>query len=120
MQSIAKAILRDVRISPRKARLVINYIRGMSAPLALGFLENTRRRANPVVAKLLRSAIANAGQKKPDVQPDQLWVCIAKVDGGRTLKRMRARAMGRGATIRKRTSHITIEVSDKSPLSNKK
>lgn len=117
MQALAKAILRDVRISPRKARLVIDHIRGMSAPKALGFLENTRRRANPLVAKLLRSAIANAGQHSPAVQPDQLWVYTAKVDGGRTLKRMRPRAMGRGFTIRKRTSHITIEVSDKKPRS---
>ncbi|MGK0288990.1 MAG: large subunit ribosomal protein L22 [bacterium] len=109
-EPIAKASLSHVRIAPRKARLVIDQIRGMSVVNALGILENTRRRANPIIRDLLKSAIANATQKNAAVDPDELVITEARVDQGRTLKRMRPRAMGRGAVIRKHSSHILITI----------
>lgn len=109
-QSIAYARLKHVRVSPRKARLVIDQMRGMDVVNALGVLENTRRRVNPIVRDLLKSAIANAVEKDKNVDPDSLVITEAKVDNGRTLKRLRPRAMGRGSMIMKRSSHITIAV----------
>ena len=107
---LGKARINNVRIAPRKARLVIDQIRGMNVVRALGTLENTRRRVNPVVKDLLKSAIANAVQLDDSVNPDELAVIEARVDKGRTLKRMRARAMGRGSQILKKSSHILVVV----------
>ncbi|HET6370587.1 MAG TPA: 50S ribosomal protein L22 [Nitrospiria bacterium] len=106
----AKAVLRYVRIAPRKARLVVDLIRGKSAAEALTLLKFTPRHAARVVEKLLKSAVANAEQKEiGDV--DELVVSRAFVDGGPTLKRFQPRAMGRAGAIHKRTSHITLVVS---------
>lgn len=107
---IARAFSKNARISPRKARLVIDQIRGLNVVQALGILENTRRSANPLIKELLKSAIANAGQKDSSVDPDDLVITEARVDQGRVLKRMRARAMGRGAQILKKSSHIILSV----------
>lgn len=106
----AKAVLKNAKLSPRKARLVIDHIRGENVVQALGFLENTRRAANPIVRDLLKSAIANAAEKDSNLNPDELVVLEARVDGGRSLKRMRPRAMGRGSLVVKRSSHIIISV----------
>ena len=106
----AKAILRFVRVAPRKARLVVDLIRGKNAAEALTILKFTPRHAAKVVEKILKSAVANAAQKEMgDV--DALWVSKVCVDGGPTMKRMEPRAMGRSNTIRKRTSHITLILS---------
>ena len=106
----AKAILKFVRVAPRKARLVVDLIRGKNAAEALTILKFTPRHAAKVVEKLLKSAVANAAQKEMgDV--DGLWVSKVCVDGGPTMKRMEPRAMGRANTIRKRTSHITLILS---------
>jgi large subunit ribosomal protein L22 len=106
----AKAILRFVRVAPRKARLVVDLIRGKNAAEALTILKFTPRHAAKVVEKILKSAVANAAQKEMgDV--DALWVSKVCVDGGPTMKRMQPRAMGRANTIRKRTSHITLILS---------
>lgn len=106
----AKAILRFVRVAPRKARLVVDLIRGKNAAEALTILKFTPRHAAKVVEKILKSAVANAAQKEMgDV--DGLWVSKVCVDGGPTMKRMEPRAMGRANTIRKRTSHITLILS---------
>ena len=106
----AKAILRHVRMAPRKARLVVDMVRGRNAAEALAILKFTPRSAARVVEQLLNSAVANAGQKELG-EPESLKISKAFVDGGPVLKRFQARAMGRGAPIKKRTSHITIVVS---------
>jgi large subunit ribosomal protein L22 len=116
----AKAILRFVRVAPRKARLVVDLIRGKNAAEALTILKFTPRHAAKVVEKILKSAVANAAQKEMgDV--DALWVSKVCVDGGPTMKRMEPRAMGRANTIRKRTSHITLILSGQTlPVKPKK
>ncbi len=104
-----RAIRRKAKISASKARLVINQIRGMRVAQALAILEHTRRRSNPIVLDLLKSAVANAVQQK-SANPDDLIVTEARVDQGPMLKRMRPRAMGRGMAIQKKTSHIILAV----------
>jgi large subunit ribosomal protein L22 len=106
----ARAILRHVRVAPRKARPVIDMIRGQQVPLALAMLKHTPRHAARVVEKLLRSAVANAEQKEMG-DSDSMLVSKAFVNCGPTYKRFRARSMGRANAIQKRTSHITIIVS---------
>lgn len=113
----AKSVLRFVRVAPRKARSVVDLIRGKSAAEALVLLKFTPRHAARVVEKVLKSAVANAAQKEMgDV--DALWISKAFVDGGPTMKRMQPRAMGRANIIRKRTSHITLALSG-APASSK-
>lgn len=107
-----RAIARDVRIAPRKVRLVLDLIRGKDVVQAFAYLDATHRKAVPVVKTLLKSAIANADELHPDVDVDDLVVKEAYANEGPTLKRFRARAMGRGARINKRSSHITLVVSD--------
>lgn len=106
----ARAILRHVRVAPRKARPVVDMIRGQQVPLALAMLKHTPRHAARVVEKILRSAVANAEQKEMG-DSDSMWVSKAFVNCGPTYKRFRARSMGRANAIQKRTSHITIIVS---------
>ncbi|TKB72774.1 MAG: 50S ribosomal protein L22 [Nitrospira sp.] len=106
----AKAVLRFVRIAPRKARVVVDLIRGQSVPQALAMLKYTPRAASKVIAKLLESAVANAEQKEIGDR-EAMRVARAHVDCGPTHKRFRARSMGRANSIHKRTSHITIVVS---------
>ncbi len=105
MEAQAKA--RYVRTSAQKTRLVVDLIRGKKADDALAQLNNSNKAVSKVVAKVLKSAIANA-ENTFHLDVDSLYVKRAFVDEGPTLKRMRARAMGRGVTIRKRSSHITI------------
>jgi large subunit ribosomal protein L22 len=99
-----------VRTSPRKARLVIDHIRGRSVPEARTVLAFTTRAAARDVAKVLRSAIANA-EANHGLVGDDLYVSSAYVDEGPTLKRWRARARGRAARIHKPTCHITVKLS---------
>ncbi len=106
----AKAVLRYVRMTPRKVRMVIDLIRGRNVPEALTVLKYLPRAAAPVVEKVLNSAVANAGQQELG-DPETLKVSRAYVDGGPVLKRFRARSMGRANPIHKRTSHVTIAVS---------
>lgn len=105
----AKAVLRFVRMTPRKVRLVVDLIRGREVPEALTLLKYLPRAAARVVEKVLQSAVANAGVKELG-DSDSLRVSRAFVDGGATLKRFRPRSMGRANPIHKRTSHITIVV----------
>jgi large subunit ribosomal protein L22 len=107
----ARAKARYVRVTPRKARRVVDLIRGMPASDAQAALRFAPQAAADTVGKVLASAIANAGQVRP-VDPGSLVVSRAWVDEGPTLKRFRPRAQGRGARILKRTSHITVIVSD--------
>ena len=106
----AKAILRFVRVTPRKARIVIDMIRGQQVPMALAMLRHTPKHAARVIEKLLRSAVANAEQKELG-DSDEMWVSQAVVNCGPIYKRFRARSMGRANSIQKRTSHITIAVA---------
>jgi large subunit ribosomal protein L22 len=106
----ARATLRFVRIAPRKARVVVDLIRGQSVPQALAVLKYTPRAASKVIAKLLQSAVAN-GEQKEIGDREAMRVSKAFVNCGPTYKRFRARSMGRANSIHKRTSHITIVVS---------
>ena len=107
-----QATAKFVRISPRKARLVTDNIRGRSVPEARTILAFTERAAAIEVEKVLRSAVANA-ESNPQLHwnGDDLVVAAVFVDEGPTLKRWRARARGSVASIRKRTCHITIQVA---------
>ena len=102
-----------VRMSPRKARLVTEHIRGRSVPEARTVLAFTPRAAAREIEKVLRSAVANA-ESRPDLHwaGDDLVVAAAYADEGPTLKRWRARARGRVARIRKRTCHITVTLTE--------
>ncbi len=102
-----KARLRFARVSPRKVRLVANLIRGKRSEEALTILTFTKKAAARILIKLLKSAIANASQKK-HIDIDRLYVKRITVDQGPTLKRYTPRALGRATMIRKRTSHIHI------------
>src|SRR5215475_9581759 len=105
----ARAIARFVRISPTKARRVVNLVRGLPAREALTVLQFAPQSASEPVYKVLASAIANA-ENNERLDPDSLLVAEAYVDEGPTLKRFRPRAQGRAFRIRKRTCHITITV----------
>jgi large subunit ribosomal protein L22 len=108
----AKAIARTVRIAPRKVRLVVDLIRGKQVGEAIAILRHTPKAASPVVEKVLNSAMANA-EHNYEMEVNNLVVTQAFVDEGPTLKRFRPRAMGRASAINKRTSHITIVLSEK-------
>ena len=104
-----RAVAKYVRIAPRKARLVADEIRGKSYPEARSLLQFTNKRAAKIVGDVLNSAAANA-EYNLDADTDELRIKTIKVDEGPTIKRYRARAMGRATMIRKRTSHITVEL----------
>ncbi|MBW1678634.1 MAG: 50S ribosomal protein L22 [Deltaproteobacteria bacterium] len=106
-----QAVARHIRMSPRKVRYVVDLVRGKKVEEALDILTFTPRRASPVISRLLKSAIANAGQNE-SIDVDTLYIKKIFVDGGPTLKRFRPRAMGRATTIRKRTSHITVVLEE--------
>ncbi len=110
MEASAKA--RFVRITPRKARLIADMIRGMKAGRAQGLLAHSTKRAAESIEKLLRSALANLlnSEEGRNVDINEAVVKEIKIDEGPTLKRWRPRAMGRATRIRKRTSHMTIIV----------
>jgi len=107
----ARAKLRYIRVTPRKARLVVDVIRGKKAGEALSILKFMPQHASRVIEKLLKSAIANAEQKNiGDV--DRLKIKTAFVDQGPVMKRVMPRAMGRANIIKKRTSHITLVLGE--------
>jgi large subunit ribosomal protein L22 len=102
-----RAQAKYVRMSPRKARLVAEHIRGRSVPEARAVLAFTSREAAGVLQKVLQSAVSNA-EANHGIAEDRLYVKATYVDGGPVMKRWRARARGRVARIRKRTCHITV------------
>lgn len=110
----ARAVARYVRISPRKARQVVNLIRGKSLDEALAILRFTPKRASSIVEKVVRSAAANA-ENNHQLDVDALYVKTTYVDEGPTMKRIRPRARGRADRIRKRTSHITVILEERRP-----
>lgn len=107
-----KALAKNIRVSPRKARLVVDLIRGKKVKDALAILKYTPNGPAEPVSKVLNSAIANA-EHNLEMSSDDLYVTKVFVDQGPTLKRIMPRAMGRADKIRKRTSHITVVVGDK-------
>jgi len=108
----ARAIARYIRISPRKARQVIDLIRGKTVAEAFAILRFTPHKATESINKVLKSAVANAGHNY-DMDTDRLYIREAYVDPGPSLKRIMPRARGRADLIKKRTSHITVVVSEK-------
>ena len=104
-----------MRVSPRKARTVVNLVRGRDAGEALQLLDFTPKGAATIIRKLIASAIANARVKRPDVDVDALFVARASVDKGpnQNMRRWRPRAMGRATRITKGVSHIFIELDQR-------
>lgn len=100
------------RISPRKARLVADLVRGKAVEEALNTLTFTKKAFAKKLTKLIKSAVANA-QQNTNMDVDTLWIKKIYVDGGPTLKRFMPRAMGRATMIRKRTSHVTVVLDEK-------
>jgi large subunit ribosomal protein L22 len=113
----AKATAKYIRGSSQKARLVIDLIRGKRAAEALSILQNTNKRACAPIEKVLRSAIANAQQKAVEqakrIDEDDLVVTAAFANPGPSLKRIRPAPMGRAYRVVHRTTHLTVQVSEK-------
>lgn len=110
MAVVAK--LRYQRLSPQKARLVADVVRGQGALQALAVLRFTNKKAATYIEKTLKSAIANA-EHNFGMDPDKLFISRIMIDKGPVLKRVNPRAMGRADIIRKPTAHITVEVSER-------
>jgi large subunit ribosomal protein L22 len=104
------ARLRHLQASPQKVRLVVDLIRGKGVEEAATILRTTKKSAARPLAKLLRSAVANAEDREQNIDVGRLYVKEAYVDGGPTLKRIRANTMGRAFRILKRQSHVTIKL----------
>lgn len=109
-QTEARAVLRYLRIAPRKVRLVADLVRGMGVVNAQAQLQFASKRGTDPVLKVLRSALANAKEKKMD--ETKLYIAEIRVDSGPILKRWIARAQGRGTPIHKKTSHITLVLKE--------
>lgn len=108
----ARAVQRHARLSPQKARLVVDLVRGRRVEEALGILEHLPKKGAKVLAKVIRSAVANA-EHTQRVDVDDLYVTKVFVDGGPTQKRFLPRAHGRATPLIKRTSHITVVVDER-------
>ena len=108
----ARAYLRNARIAPRKVQIVLDLIRNKPVDIALATLELTPKAASPMVAKLLKSAMANA-ENNHNMNNDDLYVSECFVCPGPIMKRVMPRAQGRAFRILKRTSHITLVVKEK-------
>ena len=108
----AMAYLKDLRISPRKVKIVLDLIRGKDAAMAVAILKNTPKAASLPVLKLLQSAIANA-ENNNHLDATKLYVSQCFVTPGRTAKRIMPRAQGRAFRIIKRSSHVTLAVAEK-------
>jgi large subunit ribosomal protein L22 len=111
----ARASARYVRVTPMKARRIVDVIRGMKADEATAMLRFAPQAASVPVRKVIESAIANAVNTL-QADPDQLWIAEAYVDEGPMLKRFRPRAQGRAYRINKRTSHITVVLEPREPV----
>ena len=109
----AKAEARYIRISPQKARLVVDLIRGQQAGQAITMLRTTNKRIAPTVEKVLKSAIANAQNRSQDVDVDRLYVSEAYVNEGPRMKRIRPAPMGRAYRYQRRMAHIIVKVAEK-------
>jgi large subunit ribosomal protein L22 len=108
----ARAVAKYIRVSPQKARLVVDLIRGKNAGEAISLLQFTKKRVSHEVEKVLRSAIANAEQKSEHLDVDRLVVSRAYVSEGPRTKRIRPAPMGRAYRYQRRMSHITVVVEE--------
>ena len=108
----AKAVAKYIRIAPRKARLVADLIRGKDVDSALSIIKFMPNKGAEIIGKVLNSAMANA-EHNYDMDVNDLYVDRVYVDEGPTIKRWRAKAMGRVGRVRKRTSHITIILKER-------
>jgi large subunit ribosomal protein L22 len=115
----ARAEARHVRVSPTKARRVMDLVRGRTAAEALDILRFAPQAAGADVYKVVASALANA-EHNAGLDPSTLWVGEAYVNEGPTLKRFRPRAQGRAYRIRKRTSHITVVLESREPVASQR
>lgn len=111
---MSRAVLRYIRLSPTKARLVAREVQGMNAELAIASLEFTPNKAAKLISKVIASAVANGGYNAQDV-----FVTSCRIDAGPVLRRFMPRAKGRATPIRKPTSHILVEVGMKPQDSRK-
>jgi large subunit ribosomal protein L22 len=107
----AKALARNIRISPQKARLVADLVRGSKVETALNTLRFMPKKGARILRKVIESAVANASQNEA-IDVDNLYVKTIHVDGGPTLKRIRPMPMGRAGRILKRSSHITVVLDE--------
>jgi large subunit ribosomal protein L22 len=107
----AKAVAKNIRISPQKARLVGDLVRGNNVESAINTLRFMPKKAARIIRKLIESAVANANLNEA-IDVDTLYIKTVFVDGGPMLKRMRPRAMGRATKILKRSSHITVVLDE--------
>ena len=110
---LAKAEARYVRVSPQKARLVMDMIRGQQAGDAINILSATNKRIAPAIEKVLRSAIANAENKSQDVDVDRLFIAEAYVNDGPRVKRIRPAPMGRAYRYQRRMAHIVVKLGER-------
>ncbi|NLN83297.1 MAG: 50S ribosomal protein L22 [Firmicutes bacterium] len=108
----SKAVARFVRIAPRKARIVIDNVRGKNVDEALAILRFTPKAASPIIAKVIQSAVANA-ENNYDMDSSRLYIAAAYVDQGPTMKRAQPRQRGRAFPILKRSSHITVVLKER-------
>ena len=108
----SRATTRNVRIAPRKMRLVADLVRGKGVEEALAVLESLPKKGARIVSKTLRSVVANA-EDTQSVDVDRLYVKTIAVDGGAVMKRFMPRAHGRATVVRKRTSHLTVVVDER-------
>ena len=108
----ARAILRNVRIAPRKVKVVCDLIRGKSAAEANAIMMNTPKAASEILVKLKKSAVANA-ENNHNMDPEKLYVAEVSVSPGPIMKRIRPMSHGRAFRILKRTSHITLVLKEK-------
>jgi len=104
---MSRAVLRFIRLSPTKARLIAREVQGMNAELALASLEFMPNKAAKVISKVIASAVANGGY-----EPDEVVISSCRVDKGPVLKRWKPRARGRASRIMKPTSHVIVEVTE--------
>jgi len=111
----ARAEARYIHISPQKARLVIDLIRGKKIDLAINTLRSVNKRVAPAIEKILRSAVANAENKSADVDVDKLTVAEAYVNDGPRQKRIRPAPQGRAYRYQRRTAHLVVVVGDGQP-----
>ena len=119
---VSRAVLRDFRATPQKARRVVNLVRGQRADTALNMMKFANQpELGAAIYSLIASAVANAKQKNPSIRDaSELWIIEALVDEGFTMKRYRPRAQGRGFAIDKRSSQVTLVLSDDKNLRTNK
>ena len=110
---VSRATLRYLGTSAQKARLVVDLIRGRDVGEALATLRYTKKVVAPEIERLLDSAVANAHQKRQDIDVDRLFVATAYVDGGPSLKRIRPAPMGRAFRVLKRMCHVTVGLAER-------